>query len=308
MESETASARFHTGLLSDIDWNGTWIGHTTVNMNEIRKEFSIPSSETISSAYAYISGIGYYELSFNGMKVDEDRKLDPGWTTYEKRVLYASFDVASLLHTGSNAIEFSSTASVLYGYNQETTDFGFRRMTVDASGVSITNVTQNLISGFGVDIEYDGGRIYTTTGRVINPEAATLLGTFATSGSLEPVSSRGLTYFLNGAQLQAFDQANFTLVRSLTVPGITGSSPGLIHWGSTGLAFLAGGKLFLVDWDARNPQTSPAHVVNLTAGQTVLGRDFGNAGADASAPVITSNGRGYGECQRAGRHDRRERR
>jgi hypothetical protein len=36
-------------------------------------------------------------------------------------------------HTGSNVIEFGS-ATRLYGYNNESTEYGFRRMTVDASG------------------------------------------------------------------------------------------------------------------------------------------------------------------------------
>src|SRR5207253_9480150 len=43
-------------------------------------------------------------------------------------------------HTGSNVIEFSATANMLYGYNNETTEFGFRRMIVDASGVSVLDV------------------------------------------------------------------------------------------------------------------------------------------------------------------------
>ena len=70
-----------------------WIGSTRINMNELRKEFSVPSSSPIRSAIAYISGIGYYELYLNGNNVDPSRKLDPGWTTYERRTLLASFDL-----------------------------------------------------------------------------------------------------------------------------------------------------------------------------------------------------------------------
>ena len=53
-------------------------------MNELRKEFIVPNTSPIKSAIVYISGIGYYELYLNGNKVDPSRKLDPGWTTYEK--------------------------------------------------------------------------------------------------------------------------------------------------------------------------------------------------------------------------------
>jgi hypothetical protein len=31
----------------------------------------------------------------NGKNVDPSRKLDPGWTTYEKRTLLASYDVTA---------------------------------------------------------------------------------------------------------------------------------------------------------------------------------------------------------------------
>jgi alpha-L-rhamnosidase len=70
-----------------------WIGSRKINMNELRKEFMVPNTSPIKSAIAYISGIGYYELYLNGHKVDPSRKLDPGWTSYEKRTLVASYDL-----------------------------------------------------------------------------------------------------------------------------------------------------------------------------------------------------------------------
>ncbi|MGH9863686.1 MAG: IPT/TIG domain-containing protein, partial [Candidatus Acidiferrales bacterium] len=62
-------------------------------------------------------------------------------------------------HTGSNRIEPSASASRLYGYNNETTEFGFRRLTVDTNGVTEQDATGNLISGFGVDIEFAAGQV-----------------------------------------------------------------------------------------------------------------------------------------------------
>jgi alpha-L-rhamnosidase len=72
-----------------------WIGSTKINMNELRKEFSVPNASPIKSAIVYISGLGYYEFYLNGNRVDPSRKLDPGWTTYEKRTLLASYDVTA---------------------------------------------------------------------------------------------------------------------------------------------------------------------------------------------------------------------
>ncbi|CAF1175379.1 unnamed protein product [Rotaria sordida] len=81
-----------------------WIGSTKINMNELRKEFLIPNTSPIKSAIAYISGLGYYEFYLNGNKVDPSRKLDPGWTTYEKRTLIVSFDLSANITAGMNAV------------------------------------------------------------------------------------------------------------------------------------------------------------------------------------------------------------
>ena len=81
----------HEYITNNVDL--IWIGSTKINMNELRKEFTVPSTSPVKSATVYICGIGYYEFYLNGKNVDPSRKLDPGWTTYEKRTLLASYDV-----------------------------------------------------------------------------------------------------------------------------------------------------------------------------------------------------------------------
>ncbi|CAF1475050.1 unnamed protein product [Adineta ricciae] len=81
-----------------------WIGSTKINMNELRKEFTVPNTSPVKSAFAYVSGLGYYEFYFNGNKVDPSRKLDPGWTTYELRTLLVAYDITSNITIGTNAI------------------------------------------------------------------------------------------------------------------------------------------------------------------------------------------------------------
>ncbi len=67
----------------------------------LRKEFL--TSKRMRRARAYVSGLGYYELRLNGRKVG-DHVLEPGWTTYAKRVFYSTYDVTPLLRNGRNAI------------------------------------------------------------------------------------------------------------------------------------------------------------------------------------------------------------
>ena len=95
IQFRTAIFNLHDYLTKEID--PMWIGSTKINMNELRKEFEVPWTSAIKSAIVYISGLGYYELYLNGKNVDPSRKLDPGWTTYQKRTLFASFDVTNYI-------------------------------------------------------------------------------------------------------------------------------------------------------------------------------------------------------------------
>jgi alpha-L-rhamnosidase len=90
-------ARFGTGLLGKEEWTGKWIG----GANQLRKEFEIGGP--VARAKVHICGLGYYELRINGEKVG-DHVLDPGWTTYDKRALYVTYDVARLVRPGANAV------------------------------------------------------------------------------------------------------------------------------------------------------------------------------------------------------------
>lgn len=150
-------------------------------------------------------------------------------------------------HTGSNVIEFSNTSATLYGYTNETTNFGFRTISVGASGATETNSTGGLISGFGVDFAYGGGRVYTTSGRIIDPVARTLIGTFAASGPVVPDPSAGQVYFLAGNKIQSFNMNTFLLNWDVTIPGVSGSTGSLTRFGDHGLAFRTpGNEVFLV--------------------------------------------------------------
>ena len=90
-------ASFDTGLLAAEDWKAQWIG----GANQLRQEFTL--AEAPRRARAYICGLGYYELRINGHKIGGNY-LDPGWTTWDKRALYVTYDVTERLHHGANAV------------------------------------------------------------------------------------------------------------------------------------------------------------------------------------------------------------
>lgn len=66
-----------------------------------RKTFGV--SKKIDHALLFITGLGHYKASVNGKNVG-DAFLAPGWTHYDKTVLYNSYDVTALLLQGNNTI------------------------------------------------------------------------------------------------------------------------------------------------------------------------------------------------------------
>jgi alpha-L-rhamnosidase len=68
-----------------------------------RHSFKLPQGKRVKTARLHSTAAGYYEIFLNGNKVD-DRLMDPGQTDYDKRILYNTDEVSSLLKSGSNTI------------------------------------------------------------------------------------------------------------------------------------------------------------------------------------------------------------
>ena len=66
-----------------------------------RKEFTVAGD--IKQASINICGLGHYELHINGEKIG-NRFLSPGWSNYQKRCLYNTYDITELIKKGGNAI------------------------------------------------------------------------------------------------------------------------------------------------------------------------------------------------------------
>jgi len=158
-------------------------------------------------------------------------------------------------HTGANVIEFSHTEATLYGYNNETTEYGFRTMWVDASGVVVGRVDRDLISGFYQNFVVEGGLVFATSGRVVEPIEPSLLGTFSgvTTNPVAADEAIRRAFFVTGSDsattktVQAFDQQTYQLVGSFNVSNAGGKILSLIRWGNDGLAFTtANDRVFLI--------------------------------------------------------------
>lgn len=69
----------------------------------LRKSFELAVKPV--KARLYVSAHGVYEASINGVSVAAEY-LNPGWTAYQARLNYETFDVTDLMSSGSNAIGF----------------------------------------------------------------------------------------------------------------------------------------------------------------------------------------------------------
>jgi alpha-L-rhamnosidase len=106
--TESSIAWWEMGLLHESDWSARWIAETKeIDPKDkkapplFRHEFNV--EKAVANARVYICGLGHYELRINGSKIG-DSVLDPGWTNFNKTVLYNVYDVTDELKTSSNTI------------------------------------------------------------------------------------------------------------------------------------------------------------------------------------------------------------
>ena len=104
----SAPAWWEMGLLDPGDWKASWIepglsedASKSGPVPLLRREFQLRGP--VERARAYVTAHGLYELYLNGQRVG-DQLFTPGWTSYNKRLQYQTYDVTPLLQAGANAV------------------------------------------------------------------------------------------------------------------------------------------------------------------------------------------------------------
>lgn len=104
------TARWEMGVLADADWKAKWItpdlaeDETKSNPSPmLRREFALNANKKVERARLYVSAMGLYEMELNGKRVG-DQYFTPGWTAYDFRYQYQTYDVTAGLKTGSNCL------------------------------------------------------------------------------------------------------------------------------------------------------------------------------------------------------------
>ena len=100
-------AFWEMGILKPELWTASWISMPDEPETEdskpaqfFRKEFNL--GKKVKSARVYVTSKGTYQLFINGEKVSADL-FAPGWTTYNQRIQYQTYDITSMIQS-KNAV------------------------------------------------------------------------------------------------------------------------------------------------------------------------------------------------------------
>ena len=157
-------------------------------------------------------------------------------------------------------IAISDDGTYVYGVDNSVSSFEFTRFSISQSGINFLDQTNGLAGNFWpARAYYQGGQIYLTNGRVIDPINKTLTGTYLTDGAVnaggscipDPLLSR--SYCTSTSlimMLVSFDGSNFakmtTINTNLSVAWLSGTT--MTRFGSRGFAI-----------GARSPNASGAN-------------------------------------------------
>jgi alpha-L-rhamnosidase len=99
----SAPAWWEMGLLDSSDWTAQWIGSSSSAQPVPMLRYAFTLRQSIKQARVYVTSHGLYELFLNGRRVG-DAHLTPGFTSYQSRLQYQTYDVTERIHSGNNAV------------------------------------------------------------------------------------------------------------------------------------------------------------------------------------------------------------
>ena len=91
---DLTGGRVADGVVAMDGWPNAFLVPGARQQPLLRREFSVDGA--VRRARVYATALGIYELSLNGTRVG-DHQLAPGWTDYDQRVQYQTYDVTPLL-------------------------------------------------------------------------------------------------------------------------------------------------------------------------------------------------------------------
>ena len=156
------------------------------------------------------------------------------------------------------------------------------RFAIDATGVASS--TSSNLSTYSNDVVYDSGRLYLTSGAVLDAASGSQLGTFSASGPVAVDSAAKRAFVLananvpsgSGQAINAYDTNTFLPAGNIALSGLDTSSypyaaASLLRWGADGLAFRTNTQVFVLrSAVVKDLSTNPADLgISLSVPQSV---------------------------------------
>lgn len=196
----------------------------------------------------------------------------------------------------SGAVAFGISPVTAFVFNGS----DLRRVGITSNGLRSLDNTGGLLTSGSAETKVDGNLIFTPAGRVVDPIAKSILGTFSnvSSAIVEPETAQGKVFFLRSAsdfpgggnqtyRIVAFNQHTFLPLGSVDVPNVNGSPRSLVRFGQDGIAFNVRANPPIT---SGNPQvflvTAP-NLIGTPAGTTITSAASFRSGS-SSAEAITS--------------------
>ncbi len=103
-DSDIAVASFETAFMSKGQWQAKYIcaPEQTEHLQTFYKAINV--DKKVKSARLYATSLGIYEAYLNGKRIG-DLRFTPGFTSYNNRLQYQTYDITDLLVEGDNIIE-----------------------------------------------------------------------------------------------------------------------------------------------------------------------------------------------------------
>jgi DNA-binding beta-propeller fold protein YncE len=179
-----------------------------------------------------------YSPRFTGVSVFEG--------AFERRT--PSVHVAS-----ANALAWGAQPNRLYGLDNESSPAEFIQYEVTTTNITAVAGRQNTLAPFNGQIEFINGRLYCTTGRIIDPETFTIFAELANGDAdalmLSLPDRKRIIYFTPDSigLMLTYDTETWQLLGSDPFPMPRGQGSGVAFWGTNGIAFHDGQRLFLAE-------------------------------------------------------------
>jgi DNA-binding beta-propeller fold protein YncE len=181
------------------------------------------------------------------------------------------------VNSAGNLLAFSDDPSLLYAFDGNSSSVSFYRLLVNENGVSEIDHIDDIVEAFFDIMTFSGGRLFLSSGHVVDPDQREVLGTFPLIGPVIPIIDAGRVLFITRqagvTTISACDLETYALIEQRQLPEVQGNVLSFVRWGDSGLAFCtdAGWTYSYRSSIVWNPQISNCQAINVIRGIVISG-------------------------------------